>query len=50
MRFMVLVKGNRESEAGTLPDEKILAEMGKDNELREVYSRPELLARFPNGF
>jgi len=29
---MVLVKANRESEAGILPDEKILAEMGKFNE------------------
>jgi hypothetical protein len=32
MRFMVLVKANKESEAGVLPDEKILAEMGKFNE------------------
>jgi hypothetical protein len=32
MRFMVLVKANRESEAGVLPDQKILAEMGKFNE------------------
>jgi hypothetical protein len=32
MRFMVLVKANKDSEAGTLPDEKILAEMGKFNE------------------
>ncbi|HEY2975224.1 MAG TPA: YciI family protein [Pyrinomonadaceae bacterium] len=32
MRVMVLVKANRESEAGILPDEKILAEMGKFNE------------------
>ena len=32
MRFMVLVKANRESEAGVLPDEKILSEMGKFNE------------------
>jgi hypothetical protein len=29
---MVLVKANRESEAGVLPDEKILTEMGKFNE------------------
>jgi hypothetical protein len=29
---MVLVKANKDSEAGTLPDEKILAEMGKFNE------------------
>lgn len=32
MRFMVIVKANEESEAGVLPDEKILATMGKYNE------------------
>jgi hypothetical protein len=32
MRFMVIVKANKDSEAGVLPDEKILAEMGKYNE------------------
>ena len=32
MRFMVLVKANKDSEAGILPDEKILTEMGKYNE------------------
>ncbi len=32
MRFMVIVKANEESEAGALPDEKILAAMGKYNE------------------
>ena len=32
MRFMVLVKANNESEAGALPDEKLLTEMGKFNE------------------
>ena len=32
MRFMVLVKANKNSEAGVLPDEKILTEMGKFNE------------------
>ena len=32
MRFMILVKANKESEAGVLPDEKILAAMGKYNE------------------
>ncbi len=31
MRVMVLVKANRDSEAGVLPDEKILTEMGKFN-------------------
>ncbi len=32
MRVMILVKANKESEAGVLPDEKMLAEMGKFNE------------------
>jgi hypothetical protein len=32
MRFMVLVKSSPQSEAGVLPDEKILSEMGKYNE------------------
>src|SRR5258706_16456135 len=32
MRFMVIVKANKESEAGVLQNEKILTEMGKYNE------------------
>jgi len=32
MRFMVMVKATKESEAGFLPDEKLLADMGKFNE------------------
>lgn len=32
MRFMVLVKASKESEAGVLPDAKLLAAMGKYNE------------------
>src|SRR5213596_865723 len=32
MRFMVIVKANKDSEAGVLPDEKILADMQKFNE------------------
>jgi hypothetical protein len=32
MRFMVIVPANKESEAGILPDEKLLSEMGKFNE------------------
>ena len=32
MRFMVIVKANKDSEAGKLPDRKILTEMGKYNE------------------
>ncbi|HVG35581.1 MAG TPA: YciI family protein [Pyrinomonadaceae bacterium] len=32
MRFMIIVKANKDSEAGVLPDQNILAEMGKFNE------------------
>ena len=32
MRFMVIVKANADSEAGVLPDEKILTAMGRFNE------------------
>jgi hypothetical protein len=32
MRVMVIVKANKDSEAGILPKEKLLAEMGKFNE------------------
>ena len=32
MRVMVVVKASKESEAGQMPDEKILTEMGKFNE------------------
>jgi hypothetical protein len=32
MRFMILVKATKDSEAGALPDEKLLAAMGKYNE------------------
>ncbi len=32
MRFMVIVKANKDSEAGVLPDEKLLIEMGNYNE------------------
>ncbi len=32
MRVMVIVKASKESEAGTMPDTKILADMGKYNE------------------
>jgi hypothetical protein len=32
MRFMVIVKANKDSEAGVLPDEKILTAMGKYND------------------
>ena len=32
MRVMVIVKANKDSEAGVLPDRKILTAMGKFNE------------------
>jgi hypothetical protein len=32
MRFMVIVKASKNSEAGVLPSEKLLTEMGKFNE------------------
>ena len=32
MRFMVMVKATKSSEAGELPDQKLLADMGKYNE------------------
>jgi hypothetical protein len=32
MRFMAIVKASKDSESGALPDEKLLAEMGKFNE------------------
>ena len=32
MRFMVIVKANKDSEAGVLPDPRMLTEMGKFNE------------------
>ena len=32
MRFMVIVKADKKSEAGALPDQRLLAEMGKYND------------------
>ena len=32
MRFMVIVKANKDTEAGIMPSEKLIAEMGKYNE------------------
>lgn len=32
MRFMLMVKANKDTEAGVLPSEKLLTEMGKYNE------------------
>ena len=32
MRFMILIKASKDSEAGVLPDERLLTEMGRFNE------------------
>jgi hypothetical protein len=32
MRFMILIKATKDSEAGVMPDQKLLAEMGRFNE------------------
>lgn len=32
MRFMILIKASKESEAGIMPDEKLMTDMGKFNE------------------
>jgi hypothetical protein len=32
MKFMVMVKASKDSEAGVMPDERLLAQMGKFNE------------------
>lgn len=32
MRFMVMVRATKDSEAGIMPDQKLLAAMGKYNE------------------
>src|SRR5262247_3753175 len=32
MRFMIIVKASKDSEAGVMPSEKLLSEMGKFNE------------------
>lgn len=42
MRFMMIVKASKDSEAGVLPDEKLLTEMGRYNE--EVVKAGVLLA------
>ena len=42
MRFMVIVKASKESEAGVMPSEKVLTEMGKFNE--ELWKAGALLA------
>jgi len=42
MRFMILIKADKDSEAGVLPDEKLLTEMGKFN--AELHKAGVLLA------
>src|SRR5437667_6032088 len=42
MRFMVIVKANQDSEAGVLPDRKILEAMGKFND--ELVKAGDMLA------
>ena len=42
MRFMILVKADKTTEAGALPDEKLLTEMGKFNQ--ELVSAGVMLA------
>ena len=42
MRFMMIVKANRDSEAGVMPEEKLIAAMGKYNE--ELVNAGVLLA------
>lgn len=32
MRFMILIKADKDSEAGVMPDEKLMTEMGRYNE------------------
>ncbi|MFL6654734.1 MAG: YciI family protein, partial [Sulfurifustis sp.] len=32
MRFMILLKADKNTEAGVMPDEKLLTDMGKFNE------------------
>ena len=60
MRFMVIVKSTKESEAGVMPTEQLLTEMGKFNEelvagfwLIQVKSKQEAIEwmkRCPNPF
>jgi hypothetical protein len=40
MRVMVMVKATKNSEAGTLPSEKMLAEMGNFNEQLDALAKP----------
>jgi len=32
MRFMIMIKADKNTEAGVMPDEKLLTDMGKYNE------------------
>jgi hypothetical protein len=42
MRFMIMIRADKNTEAGALPDEKILTEMGKFNE--ELWKAGVMLA------
>ena len=45
-RFMAIVRATKESEAGVMPSERMLAEMGRFNEAREAY---EMALKIDNG-
>ena len=40
MRFMVMLKANKDTEAGKLPSEKMLAEMGFPDASRRQVANP----------
>jgi hypothetical protein len=49
MRFMVLVKATKDSEAGVMPSEQLLTEMGKFNEkCASLHEAIEWVKRCPN--
>ena len=45
MKFMMIVKANKDSEAGVMPSEELIAAMGKYNE--ELMKAGALVARVP---
>ncbi len=47
MRFMIIVKTTKDSEAGILPNEKLLAEMGGDSPMTESRSKVPTSSRAP---
>ena len=49
MQFMVIVRATKESEAGVMPDEKLLAAMGNYNEvieIRQIFAGEDFGAEF----